>query len=136
MTGDLWMPGGLKVRILLDGAATGGELCVLEDEPPPGWALPTHRHERESETVYVVDGQFAFELDGEEILAGPGDVVHIPRGVPHGGRTLGEEAGKRLVVFSPAGIEGFFREVGHAEPAVEHDLGAVLRSAAEHGWRF
>ncbi|MGK2936502.1 MAG: hypothetical protein ACSLFR_01655 [Solirubrobacteraceae bacterium] len=71
MTGDLWMPGGLKVRILLDGAATG-------------WELPTHRHEGESETV-----------------------THIPRGVPHGGRALGEEAGKRVVVFSPATEHGW-----------------------------
>ncbi|MBJ7328951.1 MAG: cupin domain-containing protein [Solirubrobacteraceae bacterium] len=134
--GELWMPGGLQVRVLVDGEATGGAFCLIEDEPPAGWSLPPHSHVRESETIYVVDGQFSVEVGTEEILSGPGDVIHIPAGVTHSARTLGDEPGRRLITFAPAGIEAFFREVGEREPATEHDLVAVAASAARHGWQF
>ena len=48
---------------------------------------------------------------------GPGDLVFAPRGVPHSQRRVVPRTGRLLVLTSPAGFEGFFRELAAAESA-------------------
>ena len=43
---------------------------------------------------------------------GAGDTAHVPVGCVHSGGNVGREMGRRVVIFSPAGVEGFFLEVG------------------------
>jgi quercetin dioxygenase-like cupin family protein len=131
----VWMPGGVRTEIHLEGADTGGAFCLLVDHPPAGWALPPHRHAGEAETIHVVAGTFAMEVGGETVEAGPGATVHVPRGVVHSGRCV-DGPGQRVVIFSPAGMEAFFRETGADAPGAEFDLSAVLAAAVRNGWRF
>ena len=131
----VWMPGGVRTTIQLTGEDTAGGLCLLVDEPPEGWSLPPHRHRRETETIHVVDGRFEIDVGGEAVSAGPGDTVHVPVGVVHSGRCV-SGPGRRVVIFSPAGIEGFFLEVGADAPDAAVDLGAAVDSAVRHGWQF
>lgn len=65
-----------------------------------------------------------------------GTTLHIPAGVVHSGENVGDGPGRRLLVFTPAGMEHFFREAGAATPAAEVDRAAALASATRHGWRF
>lgn len=132
----LWMPGGVRTEIQLDGADTGGAFCLLVDEPPAGWALPPHRHLNEAETIHVVAGEFAMEVGGVRSLLRAGESIHVPRGVEHAGGNVGEGPGRRIVIFSPAGMERFFRETGAASADAEVDLAAALASAVRHGWEF
>jgi len=132
----IWMPGGVRTEIHLDSERTGGSLCLLVDEPPVGWSLPAHRHLGESETIHVVEGEFEMDVAGERSLLHPGETVHVPAGVVHGGGNVGTQAGRRLVLFHPAGVERFFREVGTASPSEPVDVSAVMTSAARHGWEF
>ena len=130
------MPGGVRTEIQLSGADTGGAFCLLVDEPPAGWALPAHLHEDAAETIHVVAGEFEMTIDGVTRALGPGESIHIPAGVVHAGRNVGEGAGRRVLLFSPAGMEEFFREAGAASPDAELDRDAVRDSAIRHGWRF
>lgn len=130
------MPGGVRTELHLTGEDTDGALCMMVDEPPPGWSLPPHRHLNESETIHVVDGEFDIVVDGERSLLGPGDTVHVPRGAVHSGGNVGTVPGRRVIVFAPAGVEGFFLEVGDRDPAADVDVQAVLDSARRHGWEF
>jgi uncharacterized cupin superfamily protein len=43
----------------LTAANTAGAFCLIEDHPPPGWALPTHWHQNEFETTCVIEGCFS-----------------------------------------------------------------------------
>ncbi len=132
----MWMPGNVRTEIHLTGDDTDGAFCLLVDEPPGGWALPEHRHETESETIHVLEGDFEVTIEDETRILGPGESAHVPAGVRHAGRALGEGRGRRLVIFSPAGIEHFFLEVGHSGPDESFDLEAALEAAQRHGWRF
>ena len=132
----VWMPGGMRTEIHLRGADTGGAFCLLADEPPAGWALPPHRHANESETIHIVAGRFELDVEGERRELGPGDTAHVPKGAVHSGGNVGDEPGRRVVVFSPAGIEGFFLETGTAEPGAPVDVQAAIASAQRHGWEF
>jgi quercetin dioxygenase-like cupin family protein len=132
----LWMPGGVRTEIHLDGAQTDGALCLVVDHPPQGWSLPPHRHLTEAETIHIIVGEFEIELEGEQAHLSAGQTIHIPRGAVRAGANVGAQPGRRLVVFSPAGIEGFFREVGAASPDAEPGGSAVAAVAMRYGWEL
>jgi quercetin dioxygenase-like cupin family protein len=132
----VWMPGGVRTEIHLTGEDTGGAFCLLVDDPPVGWSLPAHRHLSEAGTIHIVEGDFVMELDGERSRLSAGESIHVPRGVIHSGANVGEHPGRRVVLFSPAGMERFFQEVGVPTADREVDLGAALASAVRYGWEF
>lgn len=139
MSGDVrvvWMPGAVRTEIHLDGAETAGAFCMLVDQPPPGWSLPPHRHANEAETIHVVEGEFEMVVDGHRLRIGAGETVHIPKGVVHSGSNVGAGSGRRILVFSPAGIEDFFLEAGSPSAEREADAAAARAAAARHGWEF
>jgi glyoxylate utilization-related uncharacterized protein len=115
---------------------TGGAFCLLVDHPPAGWSLPPHTHGDAAETIHVIEGEFEMTIDGLSERLGPGQTVHVPAGVVHSGANVGSTAGRRLLTFTPSGMEGFFREVGASAPDVEPDRAAVRDAAIRHGWRF
>jgi quercetin dioxygenase-like cupin family protein len=133
---EVWMPGGVRTEIHLGSEETGGAFCLLVDHPPPGWALPAHRHRNEAETIHVVEGEFEMEIAGRRSRVGPGHTVHVPVGVIHSGGNVGRVPGRRVVLFSPAGMERFFLEAGAPTPDAPADVGAALASAVRHGWEF
>jgi quercetin dioxygenase-like cupin family protein len=132
----VWMPGGVRTEIRLTGADTDGAFCLLLDEPPAGWSLPAHIHKDAAETIHVLEGEFETTVAGVAERTGAGQTVHIPAGVIHAGGNVGAGTGRRLLIFSPAGMEEFFREAGAPSPEAEVDRGAALESALRHGWRF
>lgn len=132
----LWMPGGVRLEIHLTSADTDGAFCLLVDEPPASYSLPLHLHRNEAETVHIVDGEFELEVAGSRHHVGPGQTIHIPRGIVHGSRNVGGQPGRRVLLFSPAGIERFFLETGASSPDIKIDQVAALESASRHGWVF
>ena len=102
-------PVGRVVTFKVLHETSGGALTVLESEVAPGEGPPLHTHEVESELLYVLEGSFRFQ-HGEEISeGGAGAMMFIPPGAAHCFQNIGEDDGKLLVVFSPAGMEDFFR---------------------------
>jgi mannose-6-phosphate isomerase-like protein (cupin superfamily) len=132
----VWMPGSLRTEVHLGGDQTGGVFCLLIDEPPAAWSLPAHWHRNEAETIHIVEGEFEMEVDGERSLINAGQTIHVPRGVVHSSRNVGQRSGRRIVLFSPAGMEQFFLETGAPSPDAELDATAALASATRHGWVF
>jgi quercetin dioxygenase-like cupin family protein len=130
----VWMPGGVRTEVHLGGEQTGGAFCLLVDEPPAVWSLGAHRHVREAETIHVVRGAFEVEVEGARRRLAAGETIHIPRGCVHRGANVGDEIGRRVVLFSPAGLERFFLESGSPAPGAAVDWAAVAASAARHGW--
>ncbi len=51
---------------------------------PPGTFVPPHIHPTQDEFIYMLEGRFELMLDGREVHAGPGDLIRLPRGIPHG----------------------------------------------------
>jgi quercetin dioxygenase-like cupin family protein len=132
----VWMPGGVRTEIHLGSEDTGGAFCLLVDEPPVGWALPAHRHSNEAETILILEGEFVVEVDGEDSRLCAGETVHVHKGAIHSSANVGASPGRRVVLFSPAGMERFFLEAGLPNPDSEIDLRVALASAVRHGWEF
>ena len=130
------MPGGVRTEIHLSAEDTNRVFCLLADQPPPGWSLPPHLHRGVAETIHIVEGEFEMELDGQRARLAAGQTVHIPADVVHSGGNVGAMPGRRIVLFSPAGMERFFLEAGTPAPRTEVDAAAVLACARRHGWEF
>ena len=76
--------GIIQMRVLAAGDATTGRAFTLAEftggEGP--WTVP-HIHHAMEESFYVLDGQYVFTVGEEEIPAGPGSYVLVPRGTRH-----------------------------------------------------
>jgi mannose-6-phosphate isomerase-like protein (cupin superfamily) len=104
--------GGLGVRFMLSAAETGGGFSLVEHPiAPRALAAPLHTHTREDEYSFVLAGRVGVQLGTEELVAGPGDLVRKPRGIPHAFWNAGEEAARVLELISPSGFERYFEEL-------------------------
>ena len=65
----------------------------------------------------MLEGQHVYRVGDEEHAVGPGGLVFAPRGIPHAQRRVVPGEGRQLVLTSPGGFEGFFRELAAAEEA-------------------
>jgi quercetin dioxygenase-like cupin family protein len=132
----VWMPGGVRTEIHVAGSETDGAFCLLVDYPPAGWSLPPHLHRGVAETIYVVDGEFETTVEGQSSRLGAGETIHVPADVIHSGGNVGDDTGRRVVIFSPGGMEQFFLELGTDSPDQEVDVRDAVAAAIRHGWRF
>jgi quercetin dioxygenase-like cupin family protein len=123
--------GSMGVRFMVDGLASGGGFSLVE-HPMSARALaaPLHRHSREDEYSYVVEGRVCALL-GEEVVVGlPGDLIFKPRGQWHTFWNAGEEPARLLEIISPAGFEKYFAELvelGGSTRADPRDLAALSK---------
>ena len=122
---------------MIDGAESGGGFSLVEHPMPPRkLAAPLHRHSREDEYSYVLEGRMGADLGGEIVEAGPGDLVFKPRDQWHSFWNAGDEPARILEIISPAGFEQYFRdltEVLPSDPDAERDFEAIAAVAARYG---
>jgi quercetin dioxygenase-like cupin family protein len=104
--------GGSTFSILLDSAATEGQLTVGRVDVERGEAPPFHMHTREDEIFMLIAGTaLVWSGDEEPVELQEGGIVYLPRNVPHGYRITSERA-DLLMIATPGGIEGMFRMAG------------------------
>lgn len=104
--------GSIGVRFMVDGAETGERFSLVEHPMSPGaLAAPLHRHTREDEYSFVLEGRMGALLGDEVVEAGPGDFVFKPRGQWHTFWNAGDAPCRILEIISPAGFERFFQEL-------------------------
>src|ERR1700719_1115822 len=119
----------IGVRFMLDGEETGGGFSLVE-HPMSARALaaPLHRHAREDEYSYVLEGRLGALLGDEVVIGSVGDLVFKPRNQWHTFWNAGDEPARILEIISPAGFERFFGELvdlggaPRAEPQTLADL--------------
>ena len=103
--------GVVRMRLILSEEQTNGAFAVAEFRGGEGvWTVP-HVHERMEESFYVLEGNFVFTLGGREVEAKQGAFLMVPRGTPHVMRA-GPGGGALLTLFTPAGLEKMFMELG------------------------
>jgi len=102
----------LGVRYLVPGEQTGGRLAVVEHPMPPrSLGAPVHTHAHEDEISYVAEGTVGVQIGDEVYTAGPGAVIVKPRGIPHAFWNAADTPARVLEIITPAGFEGYFREM-------------------------
>ena len=104
--------GSIGVRLIIDSAESGGGFSLVE-HPMSARALaaPVHRHSREDEYSYVLQGRVGAQLGEEVLIANAGDLIFKPRNQWHTFWNAGDEPARILEIISPAGFEQFFIEL-------------------------
>ena len=121
--------GSIGVRFMVDGAESGGGFSLVEHPMSPrALAAPLHRHLREDEYSYVLEGRVGALLGDDVVIGEPGDLIFKPRNQWHTFWNAGDAPARLLEIISPAGFERFFDElvdlggVAQAEPSVLGEL--------------
>jgi mannose-6-phosphate isomerase-like protein (cupin superfamily) len=126
--------GSIGVRFMLDGPEAGGRFSLVEHPMPPRrLAAPLHRHSREDEYSFVVQGRMGAVLGDHEVYAEAGDFVHKPRDQWHTFWNAGDEPCRILEIISPAGFERFFAELVDATAAGPPEPEALAALAGRYG---
>lgn len=112
----------VRDRFLISGAESGGGFSLVEHLlPPRTLAAPLHRHSREDEYSYVLEGRIGAIFEGHESIAQVGDLIRKPRGEWHTFWNAGDQPARILEIISPGGFEQAFRDM--------HALGDALGPA-------
>ncbi|MBK8583511.1 MAG: cupin domain-containing protein [Flavobacteriales bacterium] len=134
-TGEHFKMRGVTANTLdmkVGSADTDGGMAVFEQIGESRYGgPPLHIHPQQDEFFHVLEGEYRFQVGDQRFMGSTGDLIFLPRGVPHAFIQLSEPA-RMLVVYQPAGdMEGFFRETATwtAPPAKDE----VARVFAAHG---
>lgn len=97
---------------LLEAPESGGAYGVALVTQPPGVATPLHRHTREAEAFYVLEGRLDYRAGEEDFELYAGCFLHLPAAVPHAFRIRGDSPARFLALSVPGGLFGLYDEVG------------------------
>jgi quercetin dioxygenase-like cupin family protein len=147
-----WL-GGLGVRFMIPESDSAGGFSLVEHPlKPHALAAPLHRHSREDEYSYVLEGRVGARLGEELVFGRPGDLIFKPRNQWHTFWNAGDTDARLLEIISPAGFENYFEELiklfagGRPKPEViasvagryglELDFASIPKLVSEQGVSF
>ncbi len=98
-------------QVLAGGDRTAGSVMFGEARVPGHTSGPgLHVHTREDEAVFVISGVITFVVGDRTYRAGSGELVWLPREVPHTFANLDDEPAWAFGTTTPAGLEAMFAE--------------------------
>lgn len=129
---------------------TDGAMCAFELTGAIGG--PRHLHSGQDEWIYVIEGEFDFQVGGSSGAKNPneprnkpfrvraGESVFLPREVAHVWGGADGKPGKIINVYQPAGkMEEFFRAVGKFSTPPIHEvlpLDELRQLFRDHGMKL
>ena len=131
--------GQMQLTVILDGAATAGQLTLVQATAGRGDASPVHSHTRDDEAFLLLDGAMTVWVGDDRAELRPGGVGFLPRNIPHAFRF--DAPSTALILTTPAGQEDFFRAAGWdlSKPKPEGwavSVASLQDAAARHGTRI
>ena len=110
--------GNFQAIVLASATDTANAFCLLQTQnEPPDFGPPMHIHHDAAEAFFVLEGTYLMHLEDRSEACPPGAFVYVPRGVAHTFKVTSPGPGKKLNLFTPAAMQGFFEELATAEAA-------------------
>jgi len=106
-----WAMGSLFEH-LVTADDSGGTLGMSLVTQPPGIATPLHRHTREAEAWFVLEGRVDYRAGDDVHELSDGSFIYLPLGLPHAFRIRGSRPARFLALTMPGGLMGLYDEVG------------------------
>ena len=138
--------GAIGARFIVWGEESGGGFSLVEHPiPPRTLAAPVHRHAKEDEYSYVLEGRLGALLGDDVVYAEVGDLAFKPRDQWHTFWNAGDTVCRILEIISPAGFEHYFDDLAETSESrqslgerygLEVDLDRVAELCEEHGLHF
>ena len=93
---------GEWITFTVTAADNGGQLVRFTWHSVPGGVITEHVHPHQEERFTILAGEAHFTLNGTELVAGPGETVVVPAGVPHSEGNPGPAEIEGVVELRPA----------------------------------
>lgn len=117
--GDAYFWLGSLTLTKVMGSDTAGGLDLVDHRVPAGYAPPTHVHRDADEVFYLIDGRLEVTCGDDSWQVGPGSVVFLPRGVPHGFTAGPDGPARTLLINTKAGFGEVVVELGTSATTLE-----------------
>jgi mannose-6-phosphate isomerase-like protein (cupin superfamily) len=128
--------GNMSFTFIKSRHETGGSLDLYELTIPPHVGLNLmHFHRDYDETVIGMNGIVTWTLNDRTVQIGPGQQLHVPRGVPHTFANLHACPARMMCILTP-GLLGpeYFRELSAVVTTDgPPDLAAISSVMARYG---
>ena len=100
-------------KIIINGKDSDWKYSLIEMEFPSEKEkeIPLHKHTKEDVIIYVIEGVFLIKSANENINAIPGTVIRLEKNKEYSYKKVGNNKGKLLVLFEPAGFENYFGDL-------------------------
>ena len=105
---SVWYSGHL-MTFLATAEDTQGQFTLIELVARKGNVPPPHIHHREAESFYILEGEVTVSVGDHTVKATPGTLVVVPRHTVHS-FVIESEQVRVLILLTPAGMEGWFKE--------------------------
>jgi mannose-6-phosphate isomerase-like protein (cupin superfamily) len=124
--------GNFRMSLKASGEDTAQAFSLLEAEEPANFGPPMHIHHDAAEAFYVVSGEYRIFIGDEEHVCPAGSFIYIPAGAPHGFR-VGAAPSRKLNIYAPAAMVGYFDELAAAIARNEMDDDTLAEIARRYG---
>jgi mannose-6-phosphate isomerase-like protein (cupin superfamily) len=124
--------GNFAMSVKATGDATAGAFSLLEAAEPAGFGPPMHIHHNAAEAFYVLAGEYRIFLEDRELMCPAGSFIYIPAGLRHGFR-VGSVPSRKLNLYNPAAMVGYFDELSAAIAADDADPDRLDQIALRYG---
>jgi len=99
---------------------------------PAGTFVPSHSHDEQEEYLYVLEGTLDVDLNGKKTQGNVGDLVRLPRGIPHAFYNNTDQNVEALFWVAPsADLFNLFIKLDNLSDPEE-----VVKISREHGIHF
>jgi quercetin dioxygenase-like cupin family protein len=105
---------GIIFKTIIPGVKTGYEYSILEILFPEGDLeneIPLHIQSKEIVIVYVIEGNFKIIYGQQDIESKKGMFLKLEKDIARSFKRIGNDEGKLLVIYIPAGFENFFKDI-------------------------
>jgi quercetin dioxygenase-like cupin family protein len=114
----LWFLNTL-VRVRISSTEGTDALSVIEHRAPYGDSPPLHIHRTEDELFHILEGDFRFQVEDQQLVVGPGAMKLIPKGTRHTYRVESREGGRWVTVTRGGDFERFVRAASRPADRIE-----------------
>jgi quercetin dioxygenase-like cupin family protein len=124
--------GNFAMTVKATSDETAGAFSLLEADEPPGFGPPLHVHTNAAEAFYVLAGLYRIFIDDDSFECPAGSFIYIPATVRHGFR-VGDAPSRKLNLYVPAAMVGYFDELGALVTAGDPDEATVEAIGRRYG---
>ena len=124
---------GTEYKVLCDAVA--GTAGIVEHTLEAlSLGAPMHKHTREDEISYVLEGQLPVIQDGKIQTAGPGEYIVKPRNIFHTFWNAGKERIRFIEIIIPGNFQYYFAEMApYLLPGQPPQMDKVRETAIKYG---
>jgi quercetin dioxygenase-like cupin family protein len=134
--GKQWNVFGVQITGKILSEDTNGAYSIIITETPPAGGPPKHVHTHEDELFYVLQGKYEFYCGNQTIVVNTGDMVRLPKGIPHHFKNIDSLTGITMNTITPGGFEGFFDDISKLSKTQKPTRQEIDSIAKNYGMSF